>query len=153
MSSSVLTCTDTGALVGFMEPDGVGFSAAWGNLWGNARRRIPVPAMPVRAELEFRPSQMPEFVARELLDELEDLGYDAGMADAPEQRAAPELTEIVVWLGEHVAEDAITAIVGLVAGWYGRKVQDGRRKPPEVRVLFRGDGSELKRVKIKRPKD
>jgi hypothetical protein len=93
---------------------------------------------------------MPEFVVRDLLDELRGLGYDAGMTDAPEERGAPALTDIVVWIGEHVAEDAIAAIIGVVVGWYGRKVTDWRRDPPEVRVLYRGDGSELKRVKIKR---
>lgn len=109
--------------------------------------------MSVPLEIEFRPGQLPEFAASELLEELRTLGYDAGMAEAWEQRDRQVVTEILVWLGERVAENAVAVIVGAVAGWYGRKVKDRSQEPPIVRVLYRPDGSELKRIKLERPKD
>lgn len=100
-------------------------------------------------ELQFQPSQMPEFVARELLDELAALGYDARMAEAPELRGgAPFAGPILIWVSEHLGDAAISAIVGAVVAWVTRKVPDRTKRPPEVRVLFKPNGDVLRRVEM-----
>ena len=104
-------------------------------------------------EVEFQPSQMPEFVVRDLLEELAALGYDAKLADTPELRGTYDAEPILVWVTEHLSDKALGAITRVVVDWVLRKV--GRRRkgqvPPEVRVLYKPDGTVLKRVEIPAP--
>jgi hypothetical protein len=100
-------------------------------------------------ELETAPSQIPQFVVQDLLDELDRAGYAARMADVPETRDAQTVTYALLWVADKLAPGAALRLAEAAVRWAVNRFK-GRRgtKPLRVKVLYRPDGTVLAEVPI-----
>jgi hypothetical protein len=99
---------------------------------------ISPPAVTPRGEATFQ----------ELVEDLRELGHEATVVPAYEQRAQFQPLEVVIRLVEDLGEEAIGAIVTVAVGWIRRVVHRRRGGRPNIVRLYGPNHEVLREVEV-----